>query len=96
MDDLQQRSMFLATTIFRSLKKYKHAQQFKFYHDRLSVMREEEFQGIIRNAIYTALQAESAYEESAASKMFVDILISKIPRWYAPAESVEHIIHEET
>lgn len=95
LPDLQQRSMFLATAVFRSLKKYKHAQQFKFYNDRHSAIREEEFEGVIRNAIYTAIQAESTYEDSAASKMLVDILVSEIPRWYAPAVLVEHLPNEE-
>lgn len=92
---LQQRAMFLATAVLHSLKKYKHVQQFKFYHDRHSQMREEEFEGIIRSAIYTVLQAESTYEESAASKMFIDILTSKIPRWYAPADLVEHLDYKQ-
>jgi hypothetical protein len=91
LDDLQQRAMFLTTTVLRSLKKYKHAQQFKFYNERHSQMREEEFEGVIRNAIYTALQAESTYSDSAASKLFIDTLTSEIPRWYSLAESLEHL-----
>jgi hypothetical protein len=91
MDDLQKRAMFLTTAIIRALRKYKFVQQFKRYNERYSEMRDEEFQGIIRNAIYTALRAEDTYEESEASKMFVDILISEIPRWYAPADPVEHL-----
>lgn len=94
MDDVQQRTMFLTTTVVRSLKKYKYAQQFKFYNDRHSQMREEEFEGVIRNAIYTALQAESTYSDSEASKFFIDVLISEIPRWYSPAELLEHIPSE--
>ena len=95
MDNLQQRAMFLTTTVVRSLKKYKHAQQFKFYNERHSQMREEEFEGVIRNAIYTALQAESTYSDSSASKLFIDTSISEIPKWYAPADLLEHIPSEK-
>jgi hypothetical protein len=94
MDDQQKSAMFLTTAVVRALKKYKHAQQFKFYIERHSQMRDEEFEGIIRNAIFTVLQAESTYSESSASKLFVDTLFSEIPKWYSPADVLEHIPSE--
>lgn len=94
MDDQQKCAMFLTTAVVRALKKYKHAQQFKFYIERHSQMRDEEFEGIIRDAIFTVLQAESTYSDSSASKFFVNTLISEIPRWYTPADVLEHIPSE--
>lgn len=91
MDETQQRSIFLAAAVLKQLKKYKRTKYFKKFNDRNSEMQEEEFEGVIRDAIYTALQAESTYAESATSKIFIDILVSEIPRWYAPAESLEHV-----
>lgn len=85
-DETQQRAMYMAAAVQNALKRYKWVQQFKSYHDRSSRMRDEEFEGIIRDAVYTALQAEATYSESAASKKFVDTTLGMIPRWWAPAE----------
>jgi hypothetical protein len=49
-------------------------------------MRDEEFEGVIKDALYTALQAESNYHESAASKMYVEKLVASLPKWWVPAE----------
>jgi hypothetical protein len=91
LDETQQRAMFLATAVDQALKKYKFRHQFLRFNDRNSSMREEEFNSIIRNAIYTALHAETTYNESVASKMHVDTLKSLIPRWWAPAELLESL-----
>jgi len=85
-DETQQRAMYLASAVQNTLKRYKWVQQFKSYHDRNSRMRDEEFEGLIRDAIYTALHAETTYNESAASKKFVDTTLGMIPRWWTPAE----------
>jgi hypothetical protein len=85
-DETQQRAMFIAAAVQNALKRYKWVQQFKSYRDRSSRMREEEFEGLIRDAIYTALHAEATYSDSAASKKFVDTTLGMIPRWWAPAE----------
>lgn len=91
LDETQQRAMYLAAAVQDSLKKYRHIQQFKFYHDRSSKMRDEEFETIIRDAIYMALHAEATYETSAASKMYLDALTIMVPRWFAPAELLAHL-----
>jgi hypothetical protein len=91
LDETQQRAMYLAAAVQKSLKRYRHVQQFKFYHDRTSQMREEEFETIIRNAIYTALYAEATSEESAASKLYVNMIKGLIPLWWAPAELMERL-----
>jgi hypothetical protein len=85
-DETQQRAMYIASAVQNALKRYRWVQQFKSYRDRSSRMRDEEFEGLIRDAIYTALQAEATYNESAASKKFVDTMLGMIPRWWAPAE----------
>jgi hypothetical protein len=85
-DETQQRAMYIAAAIQNALKRYRWVQQFKSYRDRNSRMRDEEFEGIIRDAIYTALHAEVTYNESSASKKFVDTTLGMIPRWWAPAE----------
>jgi hypothetical protein len=85
-DETQQRAMYVAAAVQNSLKRYKWVQQFKSYRDRSSRMRDEEFEGLIRDAIYTALHAEATYNESAASKKFVDTTLGMLPRWWAPAE----------
>ena len=85
-DETQRRAMFIATAVQASLKRYRWVHQFKTYHDRSSRMREEEFEGVIRDAIYTALHAEATYHESAASRQYVDRMLGTIPRWWEPAE----------
>jgi hypothetical protein len=83
---IQQRTMFISTSVQNALKRYKFIQQFRSYHNRSSAMREEEFENLIRDAIYTALHAEATYNDSAASKAFVDSTLGSIPRWWVPAE----------
>jgi hypothetical protein len=89
LDPVQQKAIFLATAVQRALKKYRHVQQFKFYNDRKSAMREEEFETVICDAIYTALKAEANYEGSAASRLFVDTLSAELARWCAPPDFLE-------
>jgi hypothetical protein len=95
LGETQQRAMYLASAVQRSLKRYRHVQQFKFYHDRTSKMREAEFETIIRNAIYTALYAEATSEESAASKFYMNSIKGLILVWWAPAELMEHLPRKE-
>lgn len=86
LDPIQQKAMLLSTAIQESLKKYRFTQQFKRFHDRNSSMRDEEFEMIIRDTIYTTLHAEATYNESASSRVFIDTLTSHIPKWCAPAD----------
>jgi hypothetical protein len=88
LDENQKHAMFLATAVKRALDKYKFIRQIRSYHSRTSEMREEEFEGIIKDALYTALEAESTYYESAASKMYVDRLVASLPTWWIPADRV--------
>lgn len=93
LDEYQKHAMFLATTVKRALDKYKFLRQFKVYGGRTSEMREEEFEGIIKDALYTALQAEGTYYDSAASKMYVDRLVASLPMWWVPAEQISPLPH---
>lgn len=86
LDEHQKHAMFLATAVKRALDKYKFLRQFKVYGGRTSEMREEEFEGVIRDALFTALQAEGTYYDSAASKLYVDRLVASLPKWWVPAE----------
>lgn len=88
LDEYQKHAMFLATAVKRALDRYKFVRQFKVYNSRTSAMREEEFEGIIKDALYTALQAEGTYYDSAASKMYVDRLVASLPTWWVPAEQI--------
>jgi hypothetical protein len=89
LDRTQQQAMYLAAAVQGSLGRYRQVQSFRTYNDRTSEMRKEEFEAVIRNAIYTALHAENTYNESAASKLYVDSINASIPRWWAPAEMLE-------
>jgi hypothetical protein len=48
-------------------------------------------ESVVRNAIYTALHAETTYEELAASRMFVDMVRAQIPKWYEPAKLLQNL-----
>lgn len=88
LDENQKHAMFLATAVTRALERYKFTKWFKLYNSRTSAMNVEEFEGVIKDALYTALQAESTYYESAASKMYVDKLVASLPKWWVPAEQI--------
>lgn len=92
LDENQKHAMFLAVAVKHALDKYKFVRQFKVYNGRTSEMRDEEFEGVIRDALYTALQAESTYYDSAASKMYVDRLVGSLPKWWVPAEPLSPLL----
>jgi hypothetical protein len=88
LDENQKHAMFLATAVTRALERYKFTKRFKLYNSRTSAMNDEEFEGVIKDALYTALEAESTYYESAASKMYVDKLVASLPKWWVPAGQI--------
>ena len=88
LDENQKHAMFLATAVTRALERYKFTKRFKLYNSRTSAINEEEFEGVIKDALYTALEAESTYYESAASKMYVDKLVASLPKWWVPADRI--------
>jgi hypothetical protein len=48
----------------------------------------EEIERVIRNAIYTALEAESTYYDSPSSKLFVDKYVELLPKRWIPSERI--------
>jgi tetratricopeptide (TPR) repeat protein len=92
LDENQKHAMFLATAVKRALDRYKFTKRFRLYNSRTSEMRDEEFEGVIKDALYTALQAESTYYESAASKIYVDKLVASLPKWWVPAEEISILL----
>jgi len=43
---------------------------------------------VIRNAIYTALEAENTYYDSPSSKLFVDKYVEFLPKKWVPAQHI--------
>jgi hypothetical protein len=84
MDDDQQRSMYIATVVLNAIERSRVKNIF-------SSWRMPKLESVVRNAVYTALYAESTYEESAASKMFVDMVRAQIPKWYTPAKLLQNL-----
>jgi hypothetical protein len=83
MDDEQQRAMFMATVVLKAIERARFKNIFNW--------RTPNLESIVRNAIYTALHAEATYDESAASKMFVDLVRAQIPNWYEPAKLLQNL-----
>jgi hypothetical protein len=89
MDEDQKRAMLISTVVMESIKKYKLKKSIMSSRWNLSRPKEEEIERVIRNAIYTALEAEKTYHDSATSKLFVDKFVELYPRRWVPAESVK-------
>ncbi|HET8669077.1 MAG TPA: hypothetical protein VFM05_00175, partial [Candidatus Saccharimonadales bacterium] len=83
MDEEQQRAMFIATVVLDAIERARFKNIFSWRTPKLD--------SIVRNSIYTALHAEATYEESAASKMFVDMIKARIPKWYEPAKLLQNL-----
>src|SRR5260370_31174444 len=69
IDEMQQRAMYIATAVGRSLEEYRSRRWFLSSRGRPSEIRQDEFDTLIRNAIYTALYAEAGYADSPINKM---------------------------
>jgi len=82
---LQQQAMFITTSVINELRKCgsydRHLIEASPWH-----ILEEGIQQCIRNATYTALYAEFSYDNSAASRIYVDLMRSIIPKSYQPAK----------
>jgi len=53
------------------------------------IERQEEIERLISNAVYTAMEAESTYDESEAGRLFVDKYVELSPKWSKPPETIE-------
>lgn len=88
MDENQRHSMFLTTVVMNSLETYKFKQWIKSSRHKTSEIKKEELERMIRNAIYTALEAESTYYDSPSSKFFVDRFVELFPQRWIPAKRI--------
>lgn len=88
MDENQRHSMFLATVVMKAIEKYKYTKWLNSSRWSSSDPKAEEIERIIRNAIYTALEAESTYYDSPSSKLFVDKYVELLPKRWIPAERI--------
>lgn len=72
MDENQRHAMMLASVVLAAIQRYNLKKSLSKWDGWSSSKKDEEFERVIRNAIYTALEAESTYYDSPTSKLFVD------------------------
>jgi hypothetical protein len=90
LDKLQQQAIYLTTAVMNELQKF-------CFHDMLSMpetlsqISRAEFYQLILNTIYTALYSEFFYEDSAASRIYVDMISSIIPENCQPADLIGYL-----
>lgn len=89
MDENQRHAMFISNVVFEALSKYKFAKDVVKIRGWGSGPNQEELERVIRNAVYTAFEAESTYHESPSSKLFVDKFVELFPKRWIPAEHIE-------
>lgn len=86
MDENQRHAMMLASVVLAAIEKYNFKKSMSKWDGWASSKKDEEFERVIRNAIYTALEAESTYYDSPTSKLFVDKFVELFPKRWTPAE----------
>ena len=89
MDENQRHAMFISNVVFEAIGKYKFKKELEKIRGWGSGPRQEELERVIRNAVYTALEAEATYHESPSSKLFVDKFVELFPKRWIPAEHIE-------
>ncbi len=89
MNENQQRALFMANVVIHAIEKYKFVKSLQSTRGYLSDQRQEEIERLISNAVYTALEAESSYSDSASSRLFVDKYVELSPKWSKPPETIE-------
>lgn len=80
--------MMLASVVLAAIEKYNFQKSMSKWSGWASTKKDEEFERVIRNAIYTALEAESTYYDSPTSKLFIDKFVELFPRRWTPAERI--------
>lgn len=88
IEKLQRRAMYLTISVMRELRKCE-IRGHMVMSDVLQLALEEEIGQLIRNAIYTAIYSETYYESSSAGRIYLDIMMSMIPKSYQPATLLE-------
>jgi len=91
IDEMQQRAMYIAAAVGRSLEKYRSRRWFLSSRGRPSEIQQNEFDTLIRNAIYTALYAEAGYADSPINKMHFEAIKNLIPSRWGPASLLEDL-----
>lgn len=87
MDENQRRSLFIADVVVEALEKYKFIRSIESTRG-FSSGRTEEIEALVSNAIFTALEAERSYQESATSRLFVDKFVELSPKWSRPPQTI--------
>lgn len=88
MDENQRHAMLLATVVLSAIQKYNFSKYLGKWSGYSSAPKDEEMERVIRNAIYTALEAESTYYNSPSSKLFVDKYVEFLPKRWVPAQHI--------
>jgi hypothetical protein len=88
MDENQRHAMMLASVVLAAIEKYNFKKRLSKWSGWASTPKDEEMERVIRNAIYTALEAESTYYDSPSSKLFVDKFVELFPKRWIPAERI--------
>lgn len=95
MDENQRHSMFLTTVIMESIETYKFKQWIKTTRGKSVELKKEELERMIRNALFTALEAESTYYDSPSSKLLVDRIVELFPQRWIPAKRIALVPKKE-
>lgn len=88
MDENQRHAMFLTSVVLAVVQKYNFSKHLKRWEGFSNETKDEEMEQVIRNAIYTALEAENTYHESPSSKLFVDKYVELFPKRWVPATHI--------
>lgn len=88
MDENQRHAMMLASVVLMAVEKYNFKKRMNKWDGYSSTPKDEEMERVIRNAIYTALEAESTYYDSPSSKLFVDKFVEFFPKRWTPAQRI--------
>ena len=91
MTENQRHAMFLGTIVMESIKRYKFIKSIESKRHYFAPPNEEEIERVVRNAIFTALEAESTYHDSPSSKLFVDKFVDLFPKRWIPAELISFL-----
>ncbi|HRI05171.1 MAG TPA: hypothetical protein PLL77_15650 [Pyrinomonadaceae bacterium] len=95
MNDNQRRAMFIATVVMEAIDKYRLNKWIKRGNGFMSEADSTEFERVVRNAIYTALEAEASYDHSPSSQFFVDRFTDLLPKRWVPAEVITFLPKNE-
>ena len=88
MNENQRRAMFLSTVTMEAIQKYRLNKSIKRRNGFKNEIESTEVERVVRNAIFTALEAEGSYAKSPTSQFFVDRFTDLLPKRWVPAELI--------